>query len=214
MQRWMKMAWMCALTIALTGCDDEATNSAEGAVPDATPDIEESPEDAETEPEICTSPLGGECLEDRHCEQGICLISEFAPFGVCTVACQNPGDFCLTTEGEAIERFWCIQPPPEEFRKLTHPEVEAFCMPICDSLEECQPLEPRYEECAQPEYKGNPLYPGSPMPVCLTNGAMGKSPVDPYTCANWKATNPGEPESAALRKLLCVPLFMSGLRQR
>ena len=72
-------------------------------MPDATPDIEESPEDAETEPKICTSPLGGECLEDRHCEQGICLISELSVR--CTVACQNPGDFYLTTEGEAIERF-------------------------------------------------------------------------------------------------------------
>ena len=162
--------------------------------------------DTEAEPLICTSPLGGECLEDQHCEEGVCLISEYAPFGVCTVECQSPGDFCVDTEGNAVEGFWCIQPPPEEFRKLTHTEIDSFCVPICDSLEECKLLEERYETCAQPEYKGNPLYPGSPMPVCLNSGAMGKSPVDPYTCANWKATNPGEPESKQLCANYCAYL--------
>ena len=156
-------------------------------------------EDVAPVPEICERPIGAGCLEDAHCESGICLISEFAPFGICTVPCQNPGDFCKGTDDVQYDGFWCVEPPPEEFKKYNHKDTTAFCLKICENEEECTELEPGYETCEEVTYKGTALYPGSPMQVCQAPSAVGKVPVDPFTCENWKATNPGNPNE----KLMC-----------
>lgn len=193
-----------SLLVFSVGCGDDAESGSIESSGSGSPaeDSSDALEQGDVlEDIICERPIGAGCLEDAHCESGVCLISELAPFGICTVPCSNPGDYCLGTDGTAYEGFWCVEFPDEEFKSLTHKDVNAFCLKICsaDGLEGCQELEPGYESCEEVTYKGNPLYPSSPMPVCQAPSAMGKSPVDPYTCAGWKATNPGNSNE----KLLC-----------
>ena len=194
------IAILFTLVLAITGCDSDEASPEIGVDVQAEDVVSEEIEsDGEEESSICERPLGAGCLEDAHCSSGVCLVSEFAPFGICTVPCSNPGDFCMGTDGTAHAGFWCVEPPVEEFKKLNHQDTTAFCLKICENLDECGALDPAYETCEEVVYKGNPLYPSSPMPVCQAPSAMGKVPVDPFTCANWKATNPGNSNE----KLLC-----------
>ena len=150
-------------------------------------------------PAKCDLGLGEPCYIDEQCQSGICLISELAPFGVCTVSCLNAPDFCETEPGTYVDGAWCVSFPEDDFRTFNHPELVRFCVPICDDLSDCAAIDPAYEICDDVLYKNNPLFPSDPMNVCQAPSATGKEPVDPFTCADWDTKNPGH----ASEKLLC-----------
>lgn len=192
----MRTALAAALLVA--GC---ASSSDDGAV--ATGDTQSTADtalEADSGPApVCGLGFGEPCYVDEQCDSGVCLISEFAPFGVCTVACKAAPGPCETSPGTYLDGAWCVQYPEDDFRYFNHPELVRFCIPTCKDLDACHAIDPAYEVCDDVLYKGNPLFPSDPMDVCQAPSATGKVPVDPFTCEGWDAKNPG----LASEKLLC-----------
>jgi hypothetical protein len=153
-------------------------------------------------PEGCELQLGEACQENGQCLSGVCQVSEITPFGICTIPCpkgsgpcQDAGpDGTYDTDDDVFhDNAWCIEYPEEQFKSLTHPDMNRFCLPRCKSgsITECEAIHSEYELCADAEYIGNPLYPGDPIAVCQAPSLMGKTPVDPVTCDGWASENPG-----------------------
>jgi hypothetical protein len=151
----------------------------------------------------CGLELGEPCFGDEQCASGICLVSEFAPFGICTVPCQAAPGFCIQPDGTQIDQAWCVAFPEDDFKKLNHPELNRFCVPMCTDLAACQSIHPAYELCGEILYKGNPLFPSDPVWLCQAPSAIGKTPVDPFTCADWDVVNPGNANEKFLCKAYC-----------
>ena len=198
--RW----WVLALAVLL-GCgggddgpaDGTSGTDTEGEGGDAALDTTPAPV---TE---CNLGLGESCFEDEQCESGLCLISEYAPFGICTRECDNAPDFCFDDAGDPIAGTWCVAYPKGVFQIWNHTEVTDFCVRTCTDEDSCQAIDPAYEECDDLKYQGNPLFPSDPMPVCQAPSATGKTPVDPFTCADWEAANPGYGNEKNLCKNYC-----------
>jgi hypothetical protein len=190
------VSWLgaCADDQAAQVAPDATTDSASGA--DAT--VDSGPP-----PGTCGRDLGASCFEDEQCESGICFISEYAPFGVCTVPCLEAPGFCETEPGVFVDGAWCVAFPETDFRTFNHPELSQFCVRTCDELSDCATVEPAYEECGDLTYKGNPLFPSDPKKVCQAPSATGQEPVDPFTCEGWDTKNPGEENAKALCRGYC-----------
>ena len=125
--------------------------------------------------------MGESCSADTDCARGICLLSEYSPVGFCTEPCVTGGAPCDAPEGTAPTSY-CVE-MPEEFIG----PIRKFCAPLCKTKQECQTLSSTWETCAEPAYKGNPLYPSEVgVFVCQSPSATGARPVDAETCADWR----------------------------
>jgi hypothetical protein len=195
--------WLTTLLLAylLVGCGGGESNTEAGESNIPVEDISntESPlEDVDGGDEACNLDIGEACYGDEQCESGVCLMSEMAPFGFCTTPCESAPGYCITPEGTVHDNAWCIEIPKDEFKALTHKSMNRFCMRTCSDLDSCQLIAP-YQICGDIEYQGNPLFPSDPKWVCQAPSVIGKTPVDPVTCAKWSSENPG----FTSEKLLC-----------
>ena len=91
--------------------------------------------------------IGEECTDNEQCETNFCYFSEYAPFGVCTMKCDTPEEYCDNESSSFCVSF------PDEFAG----EVKTFCVLTCNSIDDCSSISPKYEKCEKPEYKNNPI---------------------------------------------------------
>ena len=188
--------FLCAMGCGDT--DDETDGDSESNQEDSV-ETDTVSTDITEEPKPCNLDIGEVCHGDEQCTSNVCLMSEITPFGICTVPCEQAPGYCISDGGEVHENSWCIEIPKDDFKSLNHKSMNRFCMRTCSDLDSCQEIAPGYAVCANMEYQGNPLYPTDPKWVCQAPDAIGKTPVDPVTCAGWKSENPGY----SSEKLLC-----------
>lgn len=187
------LAWAFLVVVLSVACNDAGNNdgNSEQTPPDLhNQDVFDVENDNTAQQTICSLSLGEPCFEDEQCETGLCLISEFAPFGVCTVPCQTAPDVCISVDGVEYPNAWCVELPEDQFILLNHPDTNRFCVRTCATVEDCTDIHPAYETCDEIKYKGNPIYPSDPKSVCQAPSATGKNPVNPFTCAEWQTKNP------------------------
>lgn len=144
--------------------------------------------------------VGQPCDDECECLGGICALTEYAPFRFCTKKCGDaqPGSPCEPEESESLFTSLCVE-FPSDFRVPPN----RFCAPYCNELLDCAKLGAPWEECVQPHWKGNPLYPAIPDKVCISPSAQGHEPVDPDTCANWEDLFNAFPEERILCQGYC-----------
>ena len=156
--------------VGVVACAESASDTASDATADAT--------DSRLESDLN---LGETCTQDAECASGLCLMSEYAPLGFCTSECETDGAPCAAPDGE-LPTGYCVK-MPEEFLG----PINQFCAPLCKTKQECSSLSSTWETCAEPEYRGNPLYPSEVgVFVCQSPSSLGQQPVDAMTCANWR----------------------------
>ncbi len=187
-----------ALVLLLSGAP--GCSSTSSPADSAGPADQVSPEDvgAETGP-VCErfKGVGQPCDDECECLGGICALTEYAPFRFCTAKCGDtqPGSPCEPEQGESLFTSLCVE-FPSDF--LVPPN--RFCAPYCNEPLDCAKLGAPWEECIQPHWKGNPLYPAIPDKVCISPSAQGHEPVDPDTCENWEDLFNAFPEE----RFLCI----------
>jgi hypothetical protein len=91
-----------------------------------------------------------------------------------------------------------VEFPAEEFKG----EESRFCVPLCVDLAQCLKINPKFETCEQPQWKGNPLYETAPDKTCQAPSAAGRDPVDPTAC-DWKDKVTDNPEQKAMCIAYC-----------
>lgn len=198
-----RVALAVSAVVLVVACGDSGGDNGDAAqAPSDTVEGDVAKDlDTDTAAEIvCSLPLGEPCFEDEQCETGLCLISEFAPFGICTVRCQTAPDVCVADNGTEYPNAWCVELPADQFILLNHPDTNRFCVRTCAKVADCTAIHPAYETCEEIKYKGNPIYPSDPKAVCQAPSATGKNPVNPFTCAEWQTKNP----SFASERKLCT----------
>lgn len=124
--------------------------------------------------------FGEHCTTDAACGTGMCLLSEYAPFGWCTAPCTEVKEPCAADQNGDFGGY-CVE-MPDDFPD----SPKKFCVPICKNIFECQAKTPLWEECKKPQWKGNVLYGDSEVLACQAPSAHGQIKIDPVTCANWK----------------------------
>jgi len=105
------------------------------------------------------------------------------PDRFCSKSCgaAQPGQFCAPEqEGDPFTSL-CVE-FPSDFRV----PPSRFCAPLCKDLLDCMELGIDWEDCRQPVWKGNPLYPAQPDQICISTSAQGHDPIDPDTCEGWE----------------------------
>jgi len=135
--------------------------------------------------DICSSGgkgFGEPCSNDNECTAGLCLVSDYAPLGWCTEACDEEQQPCGEQDETGKFPAYCVRMP-----NAFMGQPKQFCAPICSDVFQCKDLAEFWETCDEPKYKGNPLYGvGIGVETCQAPAAHGKGQVNPDTCEGWK----------------------------
>lgn len=194
------LKWLCCLGIIASlgilgsACTDEGVSAAAGPAAVAKPSF------------------GQRCDPSAGCEKPLqCIDSEYAPHPWCGASCDSSQlkNYCtaeqLGSAGAAGQQGLCVQMPAG----FAGPQ-QPLCLPICSNLASCQALDPQWETCAQPSYKGLTFIKDLPTKVCQAPSAHGQNKVDPLTC-DWaaKATDPSYADAKTLCKAICAGFLKS-----
>ena len=153
------------------------------------------------------STFGAACSGDADCDAGLfCFRSEAAPVSWCAATCETERQGCRLG-ADSKPAGWCVT-MPAGFAG----EPKRFCQPICRDLFGCQALGSFWETCADPSFKGNPVYGTTDgVRTCQAPSSHGKATVDPATCAGWEDSYAKEhPSQVNICKLYCDYLRSCG----
>ncbi len=183
------MRWL-AIGVLVVGCGTEARGGGGGSSSTGTGVGADGESTLKTWGEVCTA--------DADCATGRCLDNELAGFGWCSAECDEVKEPCPADSLGNIGG-WCVE-MPEDFPD----EPRRFCVPVCNDIFECQAKTDLWEECQQPEWKGNVLYgDASDVRACQSPSAHGKIKIDTTTCADWKDAFAGFAKQIATCEAYC-----------
>jgi len=150
-------------------------------------------------------PLGAACRADDDCISRTCLVSQYGtPF--CSRACSTAWEPCPAGDDAIAGASLCLsfEDPPSPQAPAFEGDLIRFCVPRCQSADDCTDANPGWERCDIPRWLGDPLFPALGQDkVCQSPSFHGKEPVDPGTCDWDKTVAPAFNNEASLCRAFC-----------